>query len=114
MTRNRAGLTLLEVLLTMVLVAVLAGTVVTLLPNILHLNQRSSQDQQVTADAKAFFENLRSDWASRAVYDAGTMPTSPPGCTSSATGDLGGYRRVSLTCSDFPGPFVVELGAPGT
>jgi len=113
MRRRARGLTLIEVLLTMVLIGVLSASVVTLMPNILHMTRRSVVDQETTVSAKAYFESLRGLWAEPAAYQAATLPDTPVGCEPPVvSGDLGGYRRVMLTCGNAAGPFTLELGDP--
>jgi len=113
MRRSEVGLTLVEVLLTVMLIGILSASVVTLMPNILHMTRRSVADQETTVAAKAYFESLRGLWASPTAYQSGTLPDAPAGCEQAvASGDLGGYRRVMLTCGDGAGPFTLELGDP--
>ena len=101
---HRYGLTLVEVLLTMVLIAVLSAAVVTVLPNVLQLNRRSATDQATTVDAKGYFESLRADWRDKGTYDAGTLPAAPTGCMTGCWRIRGSDRRFTIGAGMGPSP----------
>ncbi len=117
------GLTIIEVLIAVTILAVLAVAALTAIPTFLRLNQATAEDQAVTAQARTFMETLRSQWRDPAAFAAGSLPVvpAPAGyrCEASVTdpdpGSPGIRKRVMLTCTRDAGgdyTFIVELGRP--
>jgi prepilin-type N-terminal cleavage/methylation domain-containing protein len=117
------GLTIIEVLIAMAILAVLAVVTLTAIPTFLRLNQVATGDQAVTNHARTFMETLRSQWREEAAFAAGELPVvrQPVGYSCSASvsdpdpGAPGIRKRVTLSCTRSGGgnySFIVELGRP--
>ena len=91
-----AGLTLIEVIVSIAIFAMLSIAVLGSLPGILKVNSSTRDDQGVTVSAKAYLENVRAKFnendplttttdpatgkvttAGQTNFDAGTLPTVP-------------------------------------
>ncbi|WP_168734658.1 type II secretion system protein J [Deinococcus sp. KSM4-11] len=87
------GLTLVEVLVSIAIFAVLSIAVLSSLPGVLKVNRQSRDDQGVTVAGKAYLEKVRAKWddptpstdpttgktttAGQTNFDASTLPTLP-------------------------------------
>lgn len=126
MNRQRQqGLTLIEVLVSLAIFAIVSVAVLAMFPTIFKLNSQTRADQAVTISAKQFMENVRVNYSTKAGFDAGTMPPKPSDCSTptvtdqlSATSGMATMvvvKRVSLTCTPTNQPtqtFVLDLGRP--
>jgi len=117
------GLTIVEVLIAVAILAVLAVATLTAIPTFLRLNQATTEDQAVTAHARTFMETLRSQWRDPAAFAAEVLPVVPAPvgyrCEAAVSdpdpGAPGIRKRVTLTCTRAAGEdysFIVELGRP--
>lgn len=117
------GLTIIEVLIAMAILAVLAVATLTAIPTFLRLNQATAEDQAVTAHARTFMETLRAQWREEAAFAAELLPVVPAPvgyrCEAAVSdpdpGAPGIRKRVALTCTREAGgnySFIVELGRP--
>ena len=118
------GLTIIEVLIAVAILAVLAVATLTAIPTFFRLNQVTTEDQAVTAHARTFMETLRSQWSDPAAFAAELLPVLPApvgyGCEATVSdpdpGAPGIRKRVTLACTRSAGEgaysFIVELGRP--
>lgn len=104
------GFTLVEILVSIVLLAVVVTATFGLLPGVARTNASTRDEQRVTLVAKSFYEQAASFYASSANYDQAppaaentvdglTCPA--PTVTSLSTNTAGQttLKRVSLSCA---------------
>ena len=121
MTRSPSdGLTLVEVLVAIAMLAIISVSVVGFLPTIVTVNRSASGEQRVTAASKGFFEGVSGSaypslvegtyGANEAV--AGSDVTVPSGCRATVSRPIEDVdvMRIVLSCEDTVDQ-VLELGA---
>lgn len=131
--KKSSGFTLVEMLVAIALLAIIGAALVTFLPTIVTLNRNSTGEQEITVDAKRFFESVRQAWQDGGHFEAGTIPIEnedgteetvalegyavSDACTVSVmdpdAGSPGIRKRVTLTCDGVSTPFIAEFGNPG-
>lgn len=121
MNGRQRGLTLIEVLVSIAIFAIVSVAVLAMFPTIFKLNSKTRADQAVTISAKQFMENLRVKYSTRAGFDNGALPDNPSDCTGTVNNQpisslpAGTIKRVTLTCTPPNQPtqtFVLDLGRP--
>jgi len=128
MKRHQQGLSIIEILISIVVIGVLITTTLTVLPGLLSINRKTADDEDVTITTKTLMENLRTSWSTRSGFDAATLPavtTTTSGFTCTATQAAQGTttsttierRRVTLTCirsGNTTKTYIVEFGRPSS
>lgn len=115
--RQGRGLTLVEMLVAITLLAIIGAAIVAFLPTIVTLNRSSTEDQETTVVAKKFFEDARSGFENTTAdtFADVALPAVPEGCTAAnenfndSEGEVY-IRRVSLTCDT--DVFTADFGRP--
>lgn len=113
--RQIRGLTLIEMLVAITLLAIIGAAIVAFLPTIVTLNRTATEDQETTVVAKAFFEDVRAAFEDGANFESGSLPATPEGCVvggenfNDSEGEVY-IRRISLTCAT--DVFTAEFGRP--
>lgn len=109
--RSRAaGFTVIEILVSIALLAVVVVSVLSLLPGLARANAATSDEQRATLVAKSYFEQAAAFYATPANYDsAAPLPENTTGglsCTAplvtGMSADAAGQvnlKRVTLVCT---------------
>jgi prepilin-type N-terminal cleavage/methylation domain-containing protein len=123
MTEQR-GMTVIEVLIAMAILAIVSAAIVSAMPTVSAVNRAAVDSLDVTVVAKSYFEVVAKEWDTRTAFDAAVLPaaSSTAARTCSATtmnpdGTLSPpiRRRVELRCvatGAAPQVFWIELGRP--
>ncbi|WP_309571803.1 prepilin-type N-terminal cleavage/methylation domain-containing protein [Deinococcus sp.] len=114
MPAGNQGLTLVEVLVSIAIFAVLSVAVLSTLPGILKVNRQSRDDQGVTVVGKAYLENVRAKWndptatidptngstttAGQTNFDAEALPPMP------ASTSMNGYTCTNALSNQVTSP----------
>ena len=104
------GLSLIEVLVALAMLAIISSATIAFLPMIVGMNREANNDQDMTVRSKTFFEGLAgaatapSDWTLN-VYTsgatvAGADVTVPDECSAGLTSPTAGIVTVVLSCAD--------------
>jgi len=96
MRRRRAGLTIVEILVAIAILAIVSASVAGVFASISGIQRDASAEQQQTIAVKAFFEE-----AQRGVLDGTSLPAAPVGCTGPTVTSINGgsAQRVAVDCS---------------
>jgi prepilin-type N-terminal cleavage/methylation domain-containing protein len=113
------GLTLVEVLVSIAIFAILSIAVLSSLPGILKVNRQSRDDQGVTVAGKAYLENVRTLWSDpRTVIDPVTGTSTTIGQTNFDVGTLpaspDSSKTNGYTCAPLPAPSIQVVSPPET
>ncbi|MFC4426777.1 type II secretion system protein J [Deinococcus navajonensis] len=97
------GFTLIEILVSMAIFAIISASVIAFLPGLTSTNRSTNDQQRVTLAAKAFYEEARSKLRANFADTLATVtvPTNDNGltCTQSMTALQTDLKRVKLSCS---------------
>lgn len=107
---RKAGFTVIEILVSVALLAVVVSLTLSLLPGFARVNSMTADEQRVTLVSKSYFEQAAAFYASSANYDsAAPLPENTTGgltcrtpATTTLSSDAGGQvnlKRVTLTCT---------------
>ncbi|ACO45510.1 type II secretion system protein [Deinococcus deserti] len=103
MRDTQSGFTLIEILVSMAIFAIISASVMTFLPALTKSNGATNDQQRVTLVAKAFFEEARSRLRTNFAdtLSTVTVPTNDNGliCTKSMSTLHSDLKRVKLSCA---------------
>ena len=115
--RSARGLTLIEVLVAMTMLAIISAAALALLPTIVDTNRSAAEEQAATNRAKSFFETLdgteldTSEWTvETGIEGSFAGATVPAGCSVDLSTPRSGIWRVGLACVDLDEQMVLEVG----
>ena len=115
------GLSLVEVLVAIAMLAIISASVVAFLPTIVNVNRAASSEQRVTATSKRFFERVSGVVSPSMLVEgtygadetvAGRDVTVPPDCRATVSKPVEDVNimRIVLSCEDTVDQ-VLEVGA---
>lgn len=108
--RDTQGFTIVEILISVALLAVVVTATFSLLPGIAQTNASTKNEQRVTLVAKSFYEQTAAFYASATNYDQAppaaentvdglSCPAATVTSLSTNTAGQTSLKRVALTCS---------------
>jgi prepilin-type N-terminal cleavage/methylation domain-containing protein len=125
---KRLGLTLVEVLVAIAILAVLGVALVSVLPGLSRNTRASTVDSIQLQQILTVFERISSDWTNQTAYVAERLNTGESvadftvaetggACTAAVTQPTAERKRVTITCEQADGlparTLRAEFGEPG-
>ena len=128
--RDRRGLTVVEVIVAMALLAIVGASLVAILPQLSRNTRAATEDTTLSNVVYGIFDRIGSDWSNNAGWSSesvvvGTDPVPIATFVANETGNAcavdtqptqgGVLRRVIITCAVDSGPALVlraEFGTP--
>lgn len=111
MTARRNGLTLVEILVAIAILAIVSASVAGIFASIARVNRDATLEQQATVNAKAYFEDVQRHVRDGGAITVAALPSVPGGCTGpTVTGVAGGAAStVAISCPP-AGTLALTLG----